>query len=390
MAETTTSTNSGGDSEHGATSEAQPDVRRTSDPTEEIIDYARKTYRYLRIAIVAMVLALILSMIFEWLDAGDWLQSISAYYFTAVNPIFIGSLIMIGICLIAIRGTTDFEDIVLNLAGIMAPVVALVPTAFPNGDYAGYLFKPDVDRLINNSTLSLLVAAALAVALAFWLASRFSNQDISRAAIPVNTWIGLVLAAVLIAVLFMIFLAQGQQAAHNAAAIGMFAGLWMVATENVVRYVTDDDGRRSPEAALYAGIGGSLPLLGLALTIVGGWHLYTGENSAAVWLFITAAVSIALVLLSPELVEGAGRFVAVLRAGDWYRRYYIMIAAWMLVAGVAIPLLPVEWSHRTLYLELLQLIPFGIFWLVQTIENWNQSVEHFDYRLEPSAPHAAA
>ncbi len=347
----------------------------------EVIDYTGKTYRYLRVAIVAMVLALIIAMLIERLDAGSWLPSISAYFFTAANPIFVAALVMIGVCLIAIRGTNDFEDIVLNLTGILAPVVALVPTAFPDFPYDGYLFEPDVERLIDNSVVALLLAAVLALVLTFWLASRYSGQDFSRSAIAGNTWIGLFVAVWLVAVLVGLYLSEGRQFTHNAAALGLFAGLWIVAIENVVRHVTDDDGCRSPEAALYAGIGGSLPILAIAVAVIGIWHLLIDDASAALWLFVSAGVLLAAVLVSPRLTTGAARFLTVVRDGDWYRRYYVMIASWMLVIGVVVFFAPIDWIHRTLILELLELIPFGVFWLVQTIEKWNRPVEHFDYRL---------
>ncbi|MDH3295296.1 MAG: hypothetical protein OER95_13330, partial [Acidimicrobiia bacterium] len=153
-------------------------------------------------------------------------------------------------------------------------------------------------------------------------------------------------------------------------------------------YVTDEQGRRSPDAALQAGAGGSLLVLAVAVTGVGVWNLIVGRDDTAVWLFVAAAVILGIVLFSPSLTEGAARFIAVLRAPDWYRRYYMMIAAFMLIVGVVVYLAPIDWDHRTLYLELLELVPFGVFWLVQTVENWNQPVEHFDYRSAPSTPYA--
>ncbi len=84
---------------------------------------AVKTYDYVRIALAALVLLLFTSIAIEWMRAGCGLQpSISSYYYTPVHSVFIGVLVTMGICLIALQGNTDGEDVLLNLAGMLAPV----------------------------------------------------------------------------------------------------------------------------------------------------------------------------------------------------------------------------------------------------------------------------
>jgi len=92
--------------------------------------YAIKTYRYLRMAMVAMIALLAVSLVIEWstTDPHCLQTSISAYYYTPVRAIFVGSLITIGVCMVVLKGNTEPEDILLNVAGILAPGVALVPT----------------------------------------------------------------------------------------------------------------------------------------------------------------------------------------------------------------------------------------------------------------------
>ena len=89
---------------------------------------AIETYRYLRVGIVALALLLALAVVGEIVvgDAG-LLGSISAYYFTPVRDVFVGVLVALGLGLIVIRGR-GVEDVLLNLAGMLAPVVAFVPT----------------------------------------------------------------------------------------------------------------------------------------------------------------------------------------------------------------------------------------------------------------------
>ena len=59
---------------------------------------------------------------------GGILASISAYYYTPVRGVFVGSLVAVGLGLVAIKGREGWEDSMLNLAGMLAPLVALVPT----------------------------------------------------------------------------------------------------------------------------------------------------------------------------------------------------------------------------------------------------------------------
>ena len=90
---------------------------------------AVKTYNYLRIALAALVLLLYTSVVLEWWAAGRCLQtSISAYYYTPVHAVFIGVLVTMGVCLVALKGNTDGEDVLMNLAGMLAPGVAFIPT----------------------------------------------------------------------------------------------------------------------------------------------------------------------------------------------------------------------------------------------------------------------
>src|SRR3954452_2574529 len=86
---------------------------------------AATTYRYLRLGIVAMVLLLAVSLVFEIINAPGCVQtSISAYYYTPVRNVLVGSLVTIGLCLIVVRGGNRWQDFFLNVAGMLAAVVA--------------------------------------------------------------------------------------------------------------------------------------------------------------------------------------------------------------------------------------------------------------------------
>jgi small-conductance mechanosensitive channel len=66
-----------------------------------------------------------------------------------------------GVSLVALRGNTDWEDVLLNLAGVCAPVVAFVP--YPRPGTCGSVLTDAKNRLANidNNMLGLLVAGGL-------------------------------------------------------------------------------------------------------------------------------------------------------------------------------------------------------------------------------------
>jgi hypothetical protein len=89
------------------------------------------TYRYLRGGMVAMLLMLLVSVVLQWwwgTNGTCWLGSISAYYFTPSRTVFVGSLFALGAALVVYKGHSPAEDILLNFSGFMAFVVAMVPT----------------------------------------------------------------------------------------------------------------------------------------------------------------------------------------------------------------------------------------------------------------------
>src|SRR5215471_18859647 len=94
-----------------------------------------KSYRYLRTAMVGLLIGLGAAVIYQTGHQGFLLDSVSAYYYTPAQAMFVGGLIGLGACMIALKGTTPLEDISLNLGGMFATVVAIVPTA-RSADYA--------------------------------------------------------------------------------------------------------------------------------------------------------------------------------------------------------------------------------------------------------------
>lgn len=137
----------------------RPSYAETVNARDRVLD----TYRFLRGGLVVMVVMLFAALIVVAVNtSGCWQTSISAYYYTAAHSVFVASLCAIGILLITYRGSNDTEDILLDLAGILAFVVAMVPTARP-GQICGPAL-PDyvVDPAIRNNVWAVIAGLTFA------------------------------------------------------------------------------------------------------------------------------------------------------------------------------------------------------------------------------------
>ena len=92
------------------------------------VETQAKSYRYLRVAIIGLLLALAAAVFYQSSQQGSFLASVSAYYYTPAQAVFVGALIGLGASMIALQGMTGAEDMFLNLGGMFAIVVAVVPT----------------------------------------------------------------------------------------------------------------------------------------------------------------------------------------------------------------------------------------------------------------------
>jgi hypothetical protein len=86
------------------------------------------SYRYLRLAMVGLLFALATAVFYQSILQGSLLESVSAYYYTPAQVVFVGALIGLGACMITLQGMNDAENTFLNLGGMFAIVVALIPT----------------------------------------------------------------------------------------------------------------------------------------------------------------------------------------------------------------------------------------------------------------------
>ena len=274
-------------------------------------DSARKTYLYLRVAVLSLAIFLGASLLIEfvWGDSS-WQGSISAYYYTAVHSVFVGTLVAMGLCLIAIKGR-DFagEDLMLNVAGMFAPVVALVPTPLENSSRC-----PSPERCVpaefvpgvENNVEALIVVGVLGLMFAAHTVRSKKRLDIFAFGVAVAVLIGF--------------------------------GLWFVVNRDAfldyAHYLT------------------AIPMFGLIV-----------------------AVTIVNALFAKDFVEDGGQLTVIKSAETLRTCYWIIAALMTIVIAAAIVIFVVKakgggepGAHWVFIVEAILLFLFSAFWVLQTLQ----------------------
>lgn len=102
---------------------------------EDTASTSQKTHRYLRLSLVLLVFALLVSVAVEtvvvsWqpFELGwDLLPSISHYFYTPARSVFVGALVSASVVLLALSGRNRATTL-LDIAAVFAPLIAIVPT----------------------------------------------------------------------------------------------------------------------------------------------------------------------------------------------------------------------------------------------------------------------
>ena len=301
----------------------------------------QRTYRYLRLGMAGVLLALAVSVALEVTGSGGcWQRSISAYYYTPTRPVLVGALLVLGFAMVVLVGRTPAEEVALDLAGLLAPVVAFVPTTDVNtcslgpgpAASAAAAVHQVADAVSNNMATYLAVVPAALVALQV-LPAVFSRMRDDDEADPL--W------------------ARTRRASY---AVG-----WLF----TIAYVA------------WWRLGGG--------TAFRRW----AHPVSAVLLFVCIVVAVAATAYDRTATrrrdEPAATFarrlgprvLASLRSA-----YGLLAVAMVLSAGVcaAVRLLT-GWPHWVLAVEVSMVSLFAVFWLVQTVELWDG---------EPRLRHAGA
>jgi hypothetical protein len=242
-----------------------PDLTMTARQPDDI---AVKSYTYLRLAIVGLLIALGTAVLYQSARQGSFLASVSAYYYTPAQAIFVGALIGMGASMIALRGRNAAEEIFLNLGGIFAAVVAIVPTSrgadyqtavgacheqattLLSGRASNNLDCPTVLALeaaarsnIENNAFALLVVGILSLAAAFLFARRDKTLT--------DRWFQIGFAAA-----FLVWAAAAATSAfdldlliasgHYVAAVLLLVCVLAVAVANATRRRAEEESRERP------------------------------------------------------------------------------------------------------------------------------------------------
>jgi hypothetical protein len=288
---------------------------------------SRKTYRYLRIGIVGAVVLLGASVLLERhkVAADCWQTSISAYYYTPARAVFVGALIAIGLSLIVIKGSTGWEDVFLNVAGMLAPVVALVPIGNPGTCWS---IEPSPLPTVRNPVTG-------ALELAPWVERNIENN------IEALLWAGaaaLVTAAVIAGVAFAVGARRGERRT--------LAGLWI-----------------GPQRGTFFSLLAVLGFLVAGAVLFSKWDRFE-ENAHGLAAYAMFGFLAAAAVVNALECRKYGR--------RWYVWLYGLIAVSM--AAAALMILVKDWDHKTLVLEMVEIGLFAAFWIVQTRELWHTTV----------------
>lgn len=269
-------------------------------------DVALETYRYLRGGMPVMIVMLTAAVLFERIRADCWQTSISAYYFTSAHAVFIASVCATGAMFIVYRGSTDTEDALLNLAGVLAFVVAMVPTTRPVLECGTALAPGELElgAVVRANMWAVVIALALSRVASWWLHRRTRTSTPMSPLGRVATWIQRLIFAAGLATL--IFAPDWFTAnAHGIAAMLMFAA--MIVTVFITAFLSGrQDDAKCPNRAVYH-------------------RLY---HAIAVAMVLTLAVTVTL----HRTLDG--------------------------------------FNHAVLIAEAALIAEFGAYWLIQTIELW--------------------
>jgi hypothetical protein len=303
---------------------------------------AGRTYQYLRCSLVGMLIALAAAVEYQTHQQGKLLSSISAYYYTSAQAIFVGALIGLGVAMVALKGITEVEDVALNLAGMFAPVIAVVPTerdqAFQDARKAcslshsallsGSTSAPDCPTVqaliaatkanVQNNMFALLVAGGLAVIITALL-----------------VWLGRTGSAVGLGTSAAVGQPVGSTKTHRWG-LGLAAALYLAAL--------------------------------LAFTINTDWFIHHAHYISASGLFL--CIFVVVVANAVRKNKDAGRAVAVPDLIREEGRGYLFLAAAMVAAGAIFGILVATGTVTLFWLEAVLIAFFAVFWVAQTWEQW--------------------
>ncbi len=274
----------------------------------------QRTHRYLRLALVGLVVALLAAVLVQIVAAGgEVLPSISHYFYTPARNVFVGSLVAVSLALLALSGR-DLETALLDIAAVFAPLIALVPTGFDDdpdalqpqcpadADCLPAQYLPDVQQGV------IVYAIVVALVVATGLVVRTVQRQRLRGTVVSGT------IALLVAVLLLVF-------------------------------------------AFAPGVSDGFPF-NTALPI--------SIHFAVTVAFFVAFAAVPIIHALP------GDPASAAPVARWQRAVYIAVPILMIADLVLLLVAARAWPRVVFWGELTALILFALFWVTQTIQRWKE------------------
>jgi hypothetical protein len=254
------------------------------------------------------------------------LGSISAYFHTPVRGAFVFALAGLGACLIAYKGNDPVEDVLLNFAGFMAFLVALVPTTVDTtcvAKYGNVVADTSTADAVRNNVLTLILMSLVAIAL---------NRLMPKLV----------------------------------AAAKERSGLALVTPVPLTR--SEDD----KNALKLAPILGSLALVIVIveLALFGFWPSTFKDYAHGISAITMVVGVLGVMVANARGFARATRGIDSPPARQWNNRYAAAATATLALIGLAI-LLMYSSQHLILVIELIVIVGFVVFWFMQTRELWD-------------------
>ena len=82
--------------------------------------------------------------------------------------------------MVVLKGSTEWEDILLNVGGMLAPVVALVPTPGKGRCFSVAGAQPDIQSNVANNIPAIFVAGVVGLVITFWIGAARRGSTSSK------------------------------------------------------------------------------------------------------------------------------------------------------------------------------------------------------------------
>jgi hypothetical protein len=247
-----------------------------------------------------------------------WLGSISAYYYTPARAVFVAALCAIGAALVIFRASTTREDTALNLAGVGAFALALIPTPLnsiaPDADFeeCSRSNEPTTTQLeaaLNNNALTLVIGVTL-LAVAFWVcfwALRSQNgrpnlrSVLAATVLSLAGWVGYVIWQVTDASVRTV-----DRAGHTAGTICLFLGISFIIFAQLWPQISVAKGQPVPARSrgiFAAGYVTSLFLMIAGAAVFGSLWLFADNKFNALFWFETSLITAFVLFWTLQTIE---------------------------------------------------------------------------------------